>query len=552
VNNTIKVEVAIIGGGPAGLAAAVAAKKAGVSRVIIIERDRQLGGLLYQCVHNGFGLQYFNSDLTGPEYAYHFLNLLENYNIEVYLNSMAIDVNADKEITVINSYDGLLKIKADAIILAMGCRERSRGAINIPGSRPSGIFTAGTAQRFINIEGYFPGKRIVILGSGDIGMIMARRVILENAKVEAVVELMPYVGGLIRNEYQCLRDFNVPLYLSHTVSEIFGNERIEGVIISKVDENYNIIAGTDKKIECDTLLLSVGLIPENELSKTAGIDLDPVIGGPVIDENMQTNKAGIFAAGNVVHVHDLVDYVTLGGEKAGYAAAMYIFKKLKESKRNIYIIRGDNIRYIVPQHIHNNSDVSIHMRVTKPAEKVILKVNDNLFTKKMTMVRPSEMIKLDINTELIRSLKGNELKIDCIEQNADNNYQVDKNYNNKGIEIICLTCPLACRMRVFLDADGGIKKVTHYKCKRGKEFAAKEIKNPERVLTGTLKTNNIDKPLISFRTNNLIPKRYIKKCMRILAGVEINRPVKSCDVIISNILDSGVDIIATMDYSISL
>lgn len=544
---TLKVELAVIGGGPAGLAAAIEAKKSGVGRVVIIERDERLGGLLYQCIHNGFGLQYFKSDLSGPEYACRFLEMVNNYDIEVFLDTMVTEITPDKEITAVNSLEGLMKINASAIILAMGCRERSRGAINIPGTRPSGILTAGTAQRLINVEGYFPGKHIVILGSGDIGMIMARRVTLENAKVEAVVELMGYIGGLVRNECQCLKDFDIPVYLSHTVSEVHGNERIEAVTISEVDKNFKIIPGTEKRLECDTLLLSVGLIPENELSKAAGIELCPIVGGPVIDQNMQTSVSGIFAAGNVVHVHDLVDYVTLGGEKAGNSAARYIKGESGLSKRRIHLVKGSNIRYAVPQYINDDSesDAALYLRVSEPAEEIILDIGNGLITKPMKKVKPSEMIKLDISRELISAIEGNELSVECIiEKNSDT---FEKNQTEGGVEIICLTCPTACRGRVFIDKYGKIESCIGYNCKQGEKFAAMELKNPERVLTGTLKTGDPLQPLLPFRSSRPIPKTIIKECMDLLAEVKIEKPVKMGDIIIENILNSGHDIISTLD-----
>jgi NADPH-dependent 2,4-dienoyl-CoA reductase/sulfur reductase-like enzyme/CxxC motif-containing protein len=543
---TIKVDLAIVGGGPAGLAAAIEGKKAGIARVVIIERDEQLGGLLYQCIHNGFGLQYFGSDLSGPEYACRFLELLQKYQVDVYLESMVIGITPEKEITMVNSGDGLVKINAKAIVLAMGCRERARGAINIAGSRPAGIFTAGSAQRLINVEGYFPGKRIVILGSGDIGMIMARRVTLENAKVEAVVELLPYIGGLVRNECQCLRDFNIPVYLSHTVSKIHGNERIEGVTIAKVDESLRIIPGTEKEIACDTLLLSVGLIPENELSKTAGIELCPTIGGPVVDENMQTSIPGIFAAGNVVHVHDLVDYVTLGGEKAGNAAARYIQGKLNLRGRRIRLAKGANIRYVVPRYINGDSDVSLYMRVTIPAAEATLNIGGGLVVKELKKAKPSEMLKIDIPAAKLKAFKGEELKIECVIKKTDDTLQ--DNAARDGREIICLICPMACRGQVVLNRAGGIEKCLNFRCKRGEEFAIKELKNPERVLTGTIRTGDPAQPLLPFRVSKPIARKLLQRCMAELADIEITKPVKTGEVIVPDIMGSGSDIIAALDY----
>lgn len=317
-------DIVIIGGGPAGLGAAVEAYEKGVKNIVIIERDKYLGGILEQCIHNGFGLQEFKEELTGPEYAQRFIDKVEEYDINVMLETMVLEITPDRIVKAVNSKEGVFTIKAGAIILAMGCRERPRGAIMIPGTRPAGILTAGTAQRYVNMEGYLPGKEIVILGSGDVGLIMARRLTLEGAKVKAVVELMPYSSGLTRNIVQCLEDFNIPLLLSHTVIEIHGKDRVEGVTIAKVDENREPIMETAQYISCDTLILSVGLIPENELSQKAGIELDPITGGPIVNEMLETSVPGIFACGNVLQVHDLVDNVTAEARLAANSAIRFI------------------------------------------------------------------------------------------------------------------------------------------------------------------------------------------------------------------------------------
>jgi NADPH-dependent 2,4-dienoyl-CoA reductase/sulfur reductase-like enzyme len=410
------VDVAIIGSGPAGLAAAIGAKEAGAEKVTILERAEQPGGLLHQCIHNGFGLTYFDEDLTGPEYARRLIEKAMDLKVDIELESMVIDLSPDKELVWSNKH-GLRKLQPRAIILAMGCRERTRQQILIPGLNPSGIMTAGTAQRYVNCEGYIPGKEVVILGSGDVGMIMARRLTLEGVKVKAVVEILPYIGGLIRNEVQCLGDFNIPVYLSHTVTNIHGQQRVEGVTISRVDNNFEPIDGTEFRIDCDLLLTSVGLIPENELSLKAGVRLDPVTGGPIVNENMETNVSGIFAGGNVVHVNDLVDNVSFESEISGTRAAEYALGKTPPSVRRIQLKAGKNIRYVVPQSIDAGKEATIYMRVKEPAEKVKLDIG-GIYSENLRVVKPSEMLKAKLTLDQLRKIKGgvSEIEVSCVKR----------------------------------------------------------------------------------------------------------------------------------------
>ena len=346
-------DVIVIGAGPAGLAAAEAAHKGGAGRILLLERDNTLGGILNQCIHNGFGLHYFKEELTGPEYAGRFIELVRKTNIEVKTDTMVLAVTPEKRVHAVNEKDGYIVLEAASIVLCMGCRERTRGAISIPGARPAGVFTAGAAQRYLNIEGYMVGRRVVILGSGDIGLIMARRMTLEGAKVLACVEVMPYSGGLTRNIVQCLHDYNIPLYLSHTVTKIEGEGRLTGVTVQKVDENRAPVPGTEMHFDCDTLLLSVGLIPENELSGGAGVEMDRRTNGAVVYENMETSLPGVFACGNVCHVHDLVDFVTGESQRAGAAAARYVLEGGQTSREEpvLKVKNGDGVTYTVPQRI---------------------------------------------------------------------------------------------------------------------------------------------------------------------------------------------------------
>lgn len=400
-------DVIVIGGGPGGMAAACAACGGGASSVLLIERDREVGGILNQCIHSGFGLHHFKEELTGPEYAGRFAAKLKETETEVLTDTMVLEVTADRRVKCLNSRDGYREYSAGAIVLAMGCRERTRGAIAIPGDRPAGVMTAGTAQRYVNMEGYMPGRRIVILGSGDIGLIMARRMTLEGAKVLACVELCPYSNGLTRNIVQCLEDYGIPLYLSHTITGIVGRKRVEKVVISKVD-GFTPIPGTEFEIECDTVLLSVGLIPENELTRRAEIPIDRRTNGPAVYENMQTMCEGIFACGNVVHVHDLVDFVTAESMKAGAAAAAYALGR-RATGRTLDIIPGEGVNYTVPQKLRPDNvspTAEIFFRTNRPrgASRITVASGDRVIASFMrARMAPGEMEKISLLPKLLES-----------------------------------------------------------------------------------------------------------------------------------------------------
>jgi len=420
----MRTDIVIVGGGPAGLAAAIAAAKEDATlSILILERDHELGGILNQCIHNGFGLHTFNEELTGPEYAERFEQQLSGLNIQYMLDTMVLDVSSGL-VTAVNSAKGVFEVECGAVVLCMGCRERPRGALNIPGLRPAGVFTAGTAQRLVNIEGYMPGKEVVILGSGDIGLIMARRMTLEGAKVKAVCELMPYSGGLKRNIVQCLDDFDIPLLLSHTVIDIKGKERVNSVVIAEVDANSKPIPGTEQEITCDTLLLSCGLIPENELSRAADIKIDPATNGPVVNESFETSVPGIFACGNVLHVHDLVDYVSEESGRAGKSAARFVKNSLTSDSQSISIRKGNGVRYTVPSTVRVNNledDLIIRFRSTgvfKDAYVDVLFDGEQKLHRRKQIITPGEMEQVILKREDLAQCPA-EITVKITEAGAD-------------------------------------------------------------------------------------------------------------------------------------
>ena len=535
------VDLVIIGGGPAGLAAAVAARKSGVQDILILERDSELGGILNQCIHNGFGLHTFKEELTGPEYAARFVTQVRELGIEYKLNTMVLDLAADKTVTAMNKTDGLFQMHPKAVILAMGCRERPRGALNIPGYRPAGIFTAGTAQRLVNMEGCLPGRRVVILGSGDIGLIMARRMTLEGAKVLCVAELMPYSGGLKRNIVQCLDDFGIPLKLSHTVVDIQGKERVTGITLARV-ENGKPVPGTEEHYDCDTLLLSCGLLPENELSRAAGVALNPVTGGPAVNESLETNLPGVFAAGNVLHVHDLVDYVSEEAAAAGAHAAAYIAGGGAAAGRTLPVRCENGVRYTVPTTIRPDcagDTVTLRFRVGgvyKNKKIAVYRGTDCIYSRKAARAGPRR--DGDCAAEGRAPARPGRRR----DGNVGGGLTMEKR------ELICIGCPMGCPLTVTLDG-GAVVTVQGNTCPRGDAYARREVTAPTRIVTTTVRVTGGALPAVSCKTRSDIPKEKIFDVVRALKSVVVPAPVHIGQVLLPDAAGTGVDVVATKDVA---
>lgn len=556
-------DVVVIGGGPAGMAAALAAHNAG-AHVAIVEREQHLGGILRQCIHPGFGLSHFKQELTGPEYAQRFIDQVHATDIALFLNSMVIGIDSGEptedtsvHTVTLMSTAGMLQLTGRAIVLAMGCRERTRSEIKIPGSRPAGVFTAGLAQRYINIENLKPGSHAVILGSGDIGLIMARRCTLEEVSVEGVYELMPYANGLRRNVKNCLDDFGIPLHLSTTVTRVIGHDRVEAVEVSQVDEHLAPIPGTERIVTCDTLLLSVGLIPENELSVVAGVELDPRTQGAVVDQSLQTGVPGIFACGNVLHVHDLADNVTTESERAGATAAAYAMGAGAGAVPDceLTVSPAGIAGYALPGRITAAALTKLNFRVRRPVNAACVRIladGEELFVGKVRAFKPSVMESFPLPAKVIqRALDLVPVRLSCPLTLLRRRKTMSTNAT-ETLKFNCTTCPSECLLTVEVerDADGAVaevRSVTGNRCPRGDKFAHQELTCPMRVLTTTVAVSGGDEALLPVRTAEAIPLALHAQAMALIRGLVVKAPIRMGDVVLENLLDTNINLIASMD-----